>query len=137
MAAAFPPEYMAAVMFGNGLSGFGTVCLRAVTILIWPASDDDENEFRSALALYFFAFIVLAGCSLAQVCIRKNKYAMFHLQQTSYTAVEIESDNEASARLNDTPSILTADSHNKSSTDSDKKQQQSLASYIKQAKINF
>ena len=36
MAAAFPPEYMAAVMFGNGLSGFGTVCLRGITLLIWP-----------------------------------------------------------------------------------------------------
>ena len=65
MAAAFPPEYMSAVMFGNGLSGFGTVCLRAVTILIWPADGDDQNEFRSALALYFFAFVVLGGCSIA------------------------------------------------------------------------
>ena len=37
MAAAFPPEYMSAVMFGNGLSGFGSNLLRAGTLLIWPA----------------------------------------------------------------------------------------------------
>ena len=65
MAAAFPPEYMAAVMFGNGLSGFGTNVLRAGTLLIWPADESDSNEFKGALALYLFAFFVLAGCVVA------------------------------------------------------------------------
>ena len=77
MAAAFPPEYMAAVMFGNGLSGFGTVCLRAFTLLIWPSDESDQNEFRGALALYMFAFFVLACCALSQMYLRKNTYFLY------------------------------------------------------------
>ena len=37
MAAAFPPEYMAAVMFGNGLAGIGVIFLKGAAISIWPA----------------------------------------------------------------------------------------------------
>ena len=37
MAAAFPPEYMAAVMFGNGLAGIGVIILKGAAISIWPA----------------------------------------------------------------------------------------------------
>ena len=37
-AAAFPSEYMAAMMFGNGLSGTGTCVLRALTLVIFPSS---------------------------------------------------------------------------------------------------
>ena len=81
MAAAFPPEYMAAVMFGNGLSGFGSNILRAATLLIWPADKSDQNEFRGALALYLIAFFVLALCAIAQVCMRSNKYAQYYLNQ--------------------------------------------------------
>jgi len=65
MAAAFPPQYMAAVMLGNGLAGFGINILRAATLLIWPANEGENNEFIGAFALYLIAFAVLAGCSLA------------------------------------------------------------------------
>lgn len=82
MAAAFPPEYMSAVMFGNGLSGFGSNCLRAATLLIWPADKSEHNSFIGALALYMIAFFVLASCALAQICLRKNAYASFYLKQT-------------------------------------------------------
>ena len=82
MAAAFPPEYMSAVMFGNGLSGFGSNCLRAATLLIWPADKSEHNSFIGALALYMIAFLVLASCALAQACLRKNAYAQFYLKQT-------------------------------------------------------
>ena len=80
MAAAFPPEYMSAVMFGNGLSGFGSNLLRAATLLIWPADENPDNYFRGALALYIIAFAVLAGCAIAQSCMRKNAYANHHLK---------------------------------------------------------
>lgn len=73
---------MAAVMFGNGLSGFGTVCLRGVTLLIWPGDKNDKNEFRGAFALYMIGFTILFGCTLAQVCLRKNKYAIYCLRLT-------------------------------------------------------
>ncbi len=36
--AAFPSEYMAAMMFGNGLSGLGTCVFRALTLVIFPSS---------------------------------------------------------------------------------------------------
>lgn len=65
MAAAFPPQYMAAVMLGNGLAGFGINLLRAATLLIWPADESDNNEFIGAFVLYLIAFAILAGCSLA------------------------------------------------------------------------
>ena len=42
MAAAFPPKYMAAVMFGNGVSGFGSIILRSCTLRIWPAESKSE-----------------------------------------------------------------------------------------------
>jgi nitrate/nitrite transporter NarK len=90
MAAAFPPEYMAAVMFGNGLSGFGTVCLRAVTILIWPSDESDQNEFKGALALYIFAFFVLALCALSMVCVRKNNYYVYYLKKTEHKVEDVQ-----------------------------------------------
>lgn len=65
MAAAFPPKYMAAVMLGNGISGFGSNILRVITLLIWPADEDEKNEFRGAFALYLFSFFVLALCAMA------------------------------------------------------------------------
>ena len=79
MAAAFPPKYMGAVMFGNGISGFGTIVLRGITLLIWPAKDSDDphdsNAFTAVLALYIFAFCILALCTLAQIALNKNEYA--------------------------------------------------------------
>ena len=65
MAAAFPPEYMAAVMFGNGLSGLGVILLRGIAISIWPADKGDNNAFKATLALYLFAALLLASCALA------------------------------------------------------------------------
>lgn len=86
MAAAFPPEYMSAVMFGNGLSGFGSNLLRAATLLIWPADKSENNAFIGALALYMIAFAMLTACALAQMCLRKNPYANFYLRKTEQRA---------------------------------------------------
>ena len=65
MAAAFPPKYMAAVMFGNGLAGIGVILLRGLTIAIWPADGPDGNAFKATLSLYVFAALFLAICALA------------------------------------------------------------------------
>lgn len=80
-AAAFPPEYMAAVMFGNGLSGIGTNLLRGLTLVIFPSSKNENNEFYGALALYLLAAFVLGMCSLATVCLKKNEFAVFYLSK--------------------------------------------------------
>ena len=64
MAAAFPPEYMAAVMFGNGLSGLGVILLRGIAIAIWPA-DGSDGGFKATLTLYLFAAVLLAACAAA------------------------------------------------------------------------
>ena len=81
MAAAFPPQYMAAVMFGNGVSGFGTNVLRAITLLIWPADQSDSNAYTAVLALFIFSAILLAACSLSQVFLRKNAFAIHYLKK--------------------------------------------------------
>lgn len=60
MAASFPPEYMAAVFFGNGLAGIGSNCIREITLLVWK-----DEPYTSVLVMYSFAFFVLAGCALA------------------------------------------------------------------------
>ena len=70
MAAAFSPEYMGAVMFGNGISGIGTNILRACTHLAFPADDAKHNLFIGAMSIFLFAFLVLAACSIAQLCLR-------------------------------------------------------------------
>ena len=94
MAAAFPPEYMSAVMFGNGLSGLGSNILRALTLIIWPADKGDNNQFIACLALYIIAFAVLGLCALAQVSLRRSPYSNFYLRQTdSKTAEEVMIDN--------------------------------------------
>ena len=64
MAAAFPQKYMGAVMFGNGISGIGTNILRAATLKIFPSDPSNNNIFIGALALYLFAFVVLAACAI-------------------------------------------------------------------------
>lgn len=83
MAAAFPPEYMGAVMFGNGISGIGTNILRAGTHLAFPASDAKNNLFIGAMSIFMFAFVVLAACAIAQLCLRKNKFAEHWLNQSN------------------------------------------------------
>lgn len=85
LAAAFPPEYMSAVMFGNGVSGFGSNLLRAATLAIWPASEDQKNSFIGAMALYSIAFVILLGCTFAQVFLRKNPYALYYMSKTNAT----------------------------------------------------
>ena len=95
MAAAFPPEYMAAVMFGNGIAGFGSNLLRAATILIWPQDEDDRNEFRGALALYGIGFITLILCAVAQFFLRKNAYAVYYLDKTTAVSDLTEEERRA------------------------------------------
>ena len=70
---------MSAVMFGNGISGFGSNILRAATLLIWP-----DHKYTAVLVCYIFSFIVLAGCAAAQVCLRKNDFATHFLKQTAH-----------------------------------------------------
>lgn len=43
MGAQFPFKYMAAIMLGNGISGFGSNVLRACTLWIWPADKAEDN----------------------------------------------------------------------------------------------
>ena len=86
MAAAFPPEYMAAVMFGNGLAGLGVIGLRGIAISIWPADGADGNAFKATLALYLFASILLAMCALAQACLSRNEFSQYCLSKTSGAA---------------------------------------------------
>ncbi len=93
MAAAFPPEYMAVVMLGNGIAGFGTCCLRAITLIIWPSDKSESNEFKGALALYMFASIILGGCALCQVFLRNNVYFLHYIDKSKYK-VEVHSNDE-------------------------------------------
>ena len=51
-------------MFGNGISGIGTNILRAATLKIFPSDPSNNNIFIGALALYLFAFVVLAACAI-------------------------------------------------------------------------
>ena len=81
MAAAFPPQYMAAVMFGNGLSGIGSNILRAIVILIWPAADGEDSAFKATLTLFMIAFGIEALCALAQLSLTKNPYANHFLKK--------------------------------------------------------
>lgn len=83
MAAAFPPQYMAAVMFGNGLAGIGVILLRGLAIGIWPADGADGNAFKATLSLYIFAAVFLAVCALAQVYINKSLFAQYYLAKMS------------------------------------------------------
>ena len=41
MAAAFPPQYMGAVMFGTGICGIAVTLLRSATLKIFPADESD------------------------------------------------------------------------------------------------
>lgn len=77
MAAAFPPEYMAAVFFGNGIAGLGSNILREATLLIWK-----DEPYTGVLVLYIFSFFVLAGCAVAQYCLKKNAFANYWLNKT-------------------------------------------------------
>ena len=86
-AALFPSEYIAAVIFGNGLSATGTCILRALTLVIFPSGKNENNEFYGALALNFFAAIVMALCSLATACLKKNEFAMFYLRKLEAKSV--------------------------------------------------
>ena len=80
-------------MFGNGISGIGSNLLRVATILIWD-QDVDKNKFIGAMSLYMFAFVVLAACALAQVCLHKNSYAIYNLHK-----IEQVSDNKTAEEL--------------------------------------
>ena len=81
---------MSAVMFGNGVSGFGSNLLRAATLAIWPASDSERNSFIGAMALYTIAFIILLACTFAQVSLKKNPYANYYLNKTDAKARDDE-----------------------------------------------
>jgi len=39
MGGMFPPKYIGAIMFGNGLSGMSVTVLKAIAMLIFPVSD--------------------------------------------------------------------------------------------------
>mmetsp|Transcript_23685 Transcript_23685/g.29363 ORF Transcript_23685/g.29363 Transcript_23685/m.29363 type:complete len:190 (-) Transcript_23685:732-1301(-) len=91
MAAAFPPEYMGAIMLGNGVSGIGTNILRAATLKIFPADKGDNNLFLGALSIFLFGFLVLAACAVAQLCLTKNAFANYYLKSSSKADTDAES----------------------------------------------
>ena len=136
MASAFPPSYMAAVMLGNGLAGFGTNLLRAGTLLLWPADQSENNEFIGAFSLFMIAFAVLFSCGMAQMCLRKNPFAIYYLKQVErrVTTVPTESSEQADLLLNQTPNSTQSNSVLASQNDPEKL---SLSKYIAQAKANI
>lgn len=82
-------------MFGNGIAGFGSNVLRAATLLIWPDDESDENAFIGTMALYMFTAFVLAGCCIAQLFLKKNKFANFYLKKlegSSSKSVDFDGD---------------------------------------------
>ena len=79
MAAAFPPKYMAAVMFGNGVAGIGSNILRVITLFIFPSDEDPSNEYKGAYTLYIISFAVLALCAIGQYLLDKNPFAKHYL----------------------------------------------------------
>jgi solute carrier family 29 (equilibrative nucleoside transporter), member 1/2/3 len=79
LAAGLPFKYMGAVMLGNGISGIGSNSVRALTLVIWPADEKEENQFIGALVFCILAACYMVICALAQLYLRKNEYAMYHL----------------------------------------------------------
>jgi len=63
---------MGAVMFGNGIAGFGSNVLRAITLLVWPDDEKESNAFTGTMALYMFASFTLVGCCIAQLFLKNN-----------------------------------------------------------------
>jgi len=61
-----------------------------MTLAIFPADEKSNNEFIGALSLFIFAFFVLAACVIAQLCLKKNKYANYYLKKG--TGVSSEED---------------------------------------------
>ena len=86
MGAQFPFKYMAAIMLGNGISGFGSNVLRACTLWIWPADKDSDNAFHGVLALYLFTFFIEAFCVIAQIYLSKNAFAIYYLNKAKEEA---------------------------------------------------
>ena len=81
MGAQFPFKYMAAIMLGNGISGFGSNVLRACTLWIWPADKDPDNSFHGALAIYLFTFFIEVFCAVATLYLRNNAFAIYYLSK--------------------------------------------------------
>lgn len=84
MAAAFPFKYMGAVMLGNGISGIGSNAFRAMTLKIWDSDTDDEqlnkdNLFKGTLVFFILCAGYLGLCLCAQLILRKNHFANYHL----------------------------------------------------------
>jgi len=142
-AAAFPFEYMAIVMLGNGISGFGTNLLRGLTLVIWPSSKDDKNEFRGALALFLFAALILGLCSLMTIVLKKNEFAQYYLKKLEKKSPSVNStDPRYEQVLNNTQSTLSPgashQTHPESVLSKDPAPEKgSLALYLTQAKINL
>ena len=95
---------MGAVMFGNGVSGIGTNILRAATLKIFPADDDNNNMFIGALTTFMFAFVVLAACAIATLCLTKNKFAQYYLKRGTGVVEDDGITNAETERLNITGS---------------------------------
>ena len=94
MAGPFPPQYMGAVMFGNGIAGFGSNILRGCTLLIWPDDDSSDNAFKGTLALYLFTTGLLICCCIAQTFLSKNEFANFYLKKLSSPTVLLDTEDD-------------------------------------------
>ena len=81
LAGGLPSKYMAIMILGQGISGFSSSLLRALTLIIWPIgkSELNNNEFISTIALFLFAAVLLIICALLQFKLRKNEFAVYHL----------------------------------------------------------
>lgn len=70
MAANLPFKYMGAVMFGNGLAGFGCNILRGITLAAFPVDPSDtapnSNYLKSAVCFLWIAAAVTLGCVFMQ-----------------------------------------------------------------------
>jgi hypothetical protein len=81
LCADLPYRYMGAVMFGSGISGILSNVLRALSLVIWPISDDPTNAYTGVLAYSLLAAAILLFCGLGQYFLQRNEFAIYHLWQ--------------------------------------------------------
>lgn len=84
MAANLPFEYMGIVMFGNGVSGLSANVLRAITLIIFPLTGNEEenkkNSFKAALVFLSIGSVLLVISVFIQLFVlRSNKFYVYYL----------------------------------------------------------
>ena len=74
-----PFKYMAAIMFGNGLSGISMNILRAILQLALPG---DENSFYMALIFAIGASSVLVAAGVIFTSLFSNPFFLYYLDKS-------------------------------------------------------